>query len=184
LSPTIKWPEFGSDHNPHGIAEATIFVVFLGLQGDARELNPSFLSTTRAARRKFFAGLLVLLVVSFQQLFGRFLSVDPTLCWFTGTSVGFHERTRSQVLCGVGKSCTHLDGKEGECACYSYDYAYEQEPCDGEDPILKIAGYAATSGYSRRRLSARRSARYASRSATLSVACFVYVYRHSLGTCP
>src|SRR5213080_3205168 len=83
-----------------------------------------------------------------------------------------------------GKSCTHLDGKEGECACYSYDHAYEQEPCDGENPILEIAGYAATSGYSRRMLSARRSARCASRSATLSVACFVYVYRHSLGTCP
>src|SRR5438046_5859367 len=83
-----------------------------------------------------------------------------------------------------GKSCTHLDGKEGDCAYYSYDHAYEQEPCDGENPILEIAGYAATSGYSRRRLSARRSARCASRSATLSVACLVYVYRHSLGTCP
>jgi len=32
-----------------------------------------------------------------------------------------------------------LDGKEGDRGAYGNDHDNEQEPCNGEDPLLQIA---------------------------------------------
>src|SRR5216117_4553349 len=102
LSPTIEWPEFGSDHNPHGVGGDYFWCVSRSTERCSRA-EPLFSEYDACSEKEIFCRALssarcLLSAIAWPVSFRRsdFVLVHRHVC-------GFHEQTRSQMRCGVGK---------------------------------------------------------------------------------